>query len=215
MIVKQTTRGYWVKNSKDKRPLCSSKDGKTGRPRINEDGTQFPDVICAACENNQWGSAMDEAGAHMAGKACKEMRRVYVMTPETEYPVYLSLPPTSLMAWDEFISARLSCGIADLASEVILALTTGSSGGYDFSIIKPRNGAKLKALDVLKYAKIQKQFAPTLLGMEVETEDYEATEHGSEASSDSFEEPGAGTEKPTTGVYTGKVKDLPKDPPAW
>lgn len=182
MIVKQTTRGFWVKNSKDKRPLCSSKNGKTGRPCINEDGTQDPDNVCATCEHNQWGSAMDEAGTRMAGKACKEMRRIYLMTPETEYPVFVSLPPTSLAAWDDFISARLSCGISDLASEVILALTDGNSGGYSFSVIKPRNGAKLKALDVLKYAKIQKQFAPTLLSMEVEADDYEVAEHGEAAS---------------------------------
>jgi hypothetical protein len=184
MIVKQTTRGFWIKNSKDKRPLCSSKNGKTGRPRVNEDGTQDPDNVCATCEHNQWGSAMDEAGTRMAGKACKEMRRIYLMTPETEYPVFVSLPPTSLAAWDDFISARLSCGISDLASEVILALTDGNSGGYSFSVVKPRNGAKLKALDVLKYAKIQKQFAPTLLSMEVEADDYEAAEHGEAASED-------------------------------
>lgn len=203
MIVKQTTRGLWAKKSTDRRPLCSSKDGKTGRPRANEDGTQEPDRICATCEFNQWGSAVDEAGNRMAGKACKEMRRIYLMTPETEYPVYLSLPPTSLTAWDDFISARLSCGISDLASEVILALTSGSSGGYDFSVIRPRNGAKLKALDVLKYAKIQKQFAPTLISMEVEADDYEAAEHGEAASDDN----------PLYTPPADKPQDVPADLP--
>lgn len=183
VIAQSPTRGLWEKNG-EKRPLCSSKDGKTGQERPGEDGTPGRIKTCATCEFNQWGSAVDEQGNRRPGKACKEMRRIFIMRPDDMFPYFISLPPTSIGAWDNFISARLSSGISDIKAEVVLTLVSNNTGGFDFSVVKPRNGRILKPAEIVEYAKIAKKFAPELLARDIEDEDYYADED-TQASPDS------------------------------
>lgn len=176
VITQSPTRGLWERSSNDKRPLCSSKDGKTGQERPGEDGTPGRIKTCATCEFNQWGSATDEQGNRRPGKACKEMRRIFIMRPDDMFPYFISLPPTSIGAWDNFISARLSSGISDIKAEVVLTLVSNNTGGFDFSVVKPRNGRMLKPAEIVEYAKIAKKFAPELLAKDIEDEDYYSEE---------------------------------------
>jgi hypothetical protein len=179
VIAQSPTRGLWEKGSSGKGkkpPLCSSKDGKTGQERAGEDGTSGRVKICATCEFNQWGSATDEQGNPRRGKACKEMRRIFIKRPEDMFPYYVSLPPSSIGIWDDYISARLSCGISDIKSEVVLTLVSSSIGGFDVSVVKPRNGRFFKPAEIVEYAKISKKFAPELLARDIEDEDYYSEE---------------------------------------
>ena len=59
-------------------PLCSTVDGKQGY------GT--PGGACAACELNRYGTATDGKG-----KACKNMRILYLLQDMQEFELYLSL----------------------------------------------------------------------------------------------------------------------------
>lgn len=172
VIAQSPTRGRWDKNG-DKRPLCSSKDGKTGQERA-EDGTPGCVKVCATCEFNQWGSAVDEYGNPRQGKACKEMRRIFIKRLEDMFPYFISLPPTSIGAWDNYISARLSSGISDIKAEVVLTLVSSSIGGYDVSVVKPRNGRIFKPAEIVENAQIAKKFAPELLSQDIEADDYYA-----------------------------------------
>lgn len=61
-------------------PLCSTVDGKQGY------GT--PGGACAACELNRYGTATDGKG-----KACKNMRILYLLQDGDYIPLQLSLPP--------------------------------------------------------------------------------------------------------------------------
>lgn len=65
-------------------PTCSALDGKTG--------TGNPGGDCDACPMNAWGSSTKGG----RGKACKNIRRVYLLVEGEMLPYLLALPPTSL-----------------------------------------------------------------------------------------------------------------------
>lgn len=83
-------------------PDCFSLDGKMG---LNtKTGELRP---CVTCPMNQWGTAVDDKGNPTKGKACKNMRRVYLMQPGNMFPILLAVPPTSLPAINDYISKRI------------------------------------------------------------------------------------------------------------
>lgn len=91
---------YWPEGSEyddSITPLCSSVDGKTGF------GT--PGGACAVCELNQYGTATDSKGNPAKGKACKNMRHLYILRNGEYMPILLALPPTSLRPYSDFINA--------------------------------------------------------------------------------------------------------------
>ncbi len=84
---------YWPVGSEydeGSTPLCSSMDGITGHG--------VPGGACANCEMNKYES--DENGGK--GKACKNMRHLYILRSGESLPVILYLPPTSLKPFSEF-----------------------------------------------------------------------------------------------------------------
>lgn len=88
--------GYWPNSygtgeGEDKIPLCSSMDGKTGLCRdIGEVRS------CESCPMNQFGSGTDAKGEASRGKACKNMRRLYMMLDGDPNFYLLTVPPTSI-----------------------------------------------------------------------------------------------------------------------
>lgn len=77
-------------------PLCSSVDGKTG---IGD-----PGGACAVCELNRYGTGVDAKGNPTKGKACKNMRHLYILRSGEYLPILLSLPPTSLRPFNDFMN---------------------------------------------------------------------------------------------------------------
>lgn len=75
-------------------PLCSSRDGKVGvEPETgctNE---------CATCPRNAFGS-----DKNARGKACKNMEHLYFLRSGSPLPIVLVVPPSSLKAWQEYLS---------------------------------------------------------------------------------------------------------------
>lgn len=169
MILKQKTRVLF--KSGDKQPLCSSTDGITGQTWPDEGGHREA-RSCAKCQYNTWGSAEGDDGRERRGKACKEMRRIYLLQPGAQLPIQISLPPTSIKAFDEYMSARLSQGITDLTAEVVLALVPAKAGNYDISIIKPKVGRKLAPIEILQAYQYQREFVDRLKAIEVTADDY-------------------------------------------
>ena len=89
------TCAYWPAGSEyddDTTPLCSSVDGKVGI------GT--PGGACAACVMNRFGSAPDGS----KGKACKNMRVLYLLRSGEYMPLQVNLPPTSIKPFKEFLN---------------------------------------------------------------------------------------------------------------
>lgn len=58
------------------------------------------EFMCQKCQWNEFGSA--DRGA---GKACKEMRRLLIFIPEQAQIGVLSVPPSSLKAWGNYINS--------------------------------------------------------------------------------------------------------------
>ncbi len=99
IIYNHRTCAYWPAGSEydeSVNPLCSSVDGKTG---IGD-----PGGACAVCELNQYGTATDKNGNATAGKACKNMRHLYILRSGEYLPVMLSLPPTSIRPYSDFMN---------------------------------------------------------------------------------------------------------------
>lgn len=165
IVFKHTTRGLWERGNKI--PLCSSMDGITG---IDEDEIE---KNCATCEHNQWGSGVDETGMATDGKACKEMRRVFVAQKDALLPVFISLPPTSLKPFDEYCSARLSENIPDVAVETIFRLTPQTTKrGYKNAVIQCKMGRKLHPKEMLKYINMRSKIVAAAQRIGITDEDY-------------------------------------------
>lgn len=97
---------YWPEGSEyddDVAPLCSSSEGVLG--------VGNPGGACADCQLNAWGSG--EGGK---GKACKNMRMLYILRDGEFMPLQLTLPPTSIRPFTNFYNSvfasrrRGTCG---------------------------------------------------------------------------------------------------------
>ena len=77
-------------------PDCSSPDGKHG---LNAKTGEVLD--CATCPYNQFGSGKGNS------KACKNTHRVYLLRENEPLPILLTLPPTSLRAFKDYLAKRL------------------------------------------------------------------------------------------------------------
>ena len=97
---------YWpnIYSGQGQPPACSSMDGKIGvAPPESEVEWAGGQQSCATCPFNQWGS--DEGGT--GGKACKNMVRLYVLREGDAFPVMLTLPPTSIKNWANYLAMRV------------------------------------------------------------------------------------------------------------
>ena len=78
-------------------PDCSSADGKQG---LDIKTGEVRD--CSTCPFNQFGSS-----SKGNGKACKNGHRIYLLRSGEMLPILISLPPTSLRAFKDYVAKRL------------------------------------------------------------------------------------------------------------
>ena len=112
---------YWEDNfdGQNNPPDCSSTNGKEGTIAGSGETRK-----CATCPYNQFGSAG-------GGKACKNMHRVYILRSGETFPILLTLPPTSLRPFADYIGKRvLSKGHRSygVVTKVTLKKTTNKTG---------------------------------------------------------------------------------------
>lgn len=98
-------------------PACSSTDGHYGVPRegfrhagLNGGtGDGVATVECRTCPYNQWGTGdMFKPQGNKKGKAVTNQRKVYILLDGNQVPFELTLPPTSLSAFDEYLTSLLN-----------------------------------------------------------------------------------------------------------
>ncbi len=125
LIFHHDSNAYWPEGSEydeNTAPLCSSVDGKHG---IGEPGGS-----CAVCALNQYGTA-----AEGRGKACKNMRSLYLLQSGECVPIQISLPPTSLKPFKNFINqAFLLRRRPSYGSVIQIGLRKENTGGNDYSV---------------------------------------------------------------------------------
>jgi len=81
-------------------PDCFSLDGVV--PSHDSDNKQSDD--CASCPQNQFGS-------DGRGKACKNMKRVFIIMDGETFPYRLTVPPSNLKGIDKYITFLSSKGV--------------------------------------------------------------------------------------------------------
>ena len=119
------SNAYWIEGEEyndDTPPLCQAVDGKFGY------GT--PGGVCQSCALNQFKSA-----SRGNGKACKNMRTLYILRNGDMMPYILSLPPTSIKAWREFFNKNFWYRGREVYSSLVeITLKRTSSNGFDYSV---------------------------------------------------------------------------------
>lgn len=159
VIYNHRARGRWLEN--EKVPACSSMDGIHGS---ESDGKP---ISCATCPFNpqvsgQWG----------AKESCKEMKRLFVLLEGERYPVLLTLPPTSLKPWDQFVSALQRRGKALISAYTIFGLDSAEAHGQTFAKISPTMGPALPAQTILQLAKVKEEVVRVASQIGIEETDY-------------------------------------------
>lgn len=101
-------------------PQCQSLDGKVGYGS--------PGGLCDACGYNRFGT-------RGRGKACKNMHMVYLLRSGEFMPLQVSLPPTSIKPFNEFVSRAFMLRRRGICSAVVqLGLKKMSNGKDDYSV---------------------------------------------------------------------------------
>lgn len=124
ILLSHKSNGLWLRafgSGDSKAPDCSSVDGLTG---VRAESGEC--VECASCPYNEFGSARDGEGR---GKACKNMRRLYVMRRGDIFPMVLTLPPSALSAYDNY-RTKVMLGRKKL-SGVMTRITLKSASNKD------------------------------------------------------------------------------------
>jgi len=102
-------------------PNCASMDGVRGTDRDTGEVR-----ACNSCPYNAFGTAEDGRG-----KACKNMHRIYILRDGELFPLLLTLPPTSLKNFANYLAKRVlgrgkkSC---EVVTKISLKKATSSQG---------------------------------------------------------------------------------------
>ena len=125
ILYNHASNAYWPEGKEyddNEPPLCQSVDGKQGYGE--------PGGACATCILNRFGSS-----ATGRGKACKNMRVLYLLRSGEMMPIQLSLPPTSIRPYTTFVnSAFLLRGRRVCSGLVQIGLRKGASNGFTYSV---------------------------------------------------------------------------------
>lgn len=105
-------------------PSCQSVDGKLGYGN--------PGGLCADCPYNRYGSDTKGTGK---GKACKNQRILYLLRSGEAMPIQLSLSPTSITPYSQFVNAAFVSRRRGVCGSVVqIGLKKRSNGKDDYSV---------------------------------------------------------------------------------
>jgi len=129
VLLHHKMRSYWKsKDSQNVAPDCASLDGKSGYGLVPALGDERPqDRDCATCPMSQW---LDRDDGSRQAPLCKNQRRVYLLQHQEALPVQLTLPPTSLKPFDDFVNTltRKGRGLGQVCVKIGLEQGKSESG---------------------------------------------------------------------------------------
>ncbi len=125
ILFSHDSNAYWPEGSEyddNTPPLCQSMDGKLGHGN--------PGGLCTGCGYNQFGT-----GPKGSGKACKNMRVLYLLRSGDYMPIQISLPPTSLKPFKQFANQAFWLRRRGTCSAVVqISLKKMNNGKDDYSV---------------------------------------------------------------------------------
>jgi len=162
VLVQRPGRALWRSATPDNRPPdCSSTDGRVG---VGDPGGN-----CAACPYNQWGS--DPKGG--PGKACKELRQLFMLRPEDRLPALLTLPPTSLKPWRQYKWQLTNAGLVYYGVLNKFGLRQRpNKAGQLVSVIDPSMLRKFNEDEMAGIRELRAAIQPMLARVQITEEDY-------------------------------------------
>ena len=95
--IEKEIEGIIVYSGDNTSPDCSSNDGKVG---VEFETGEIHK--CVDCPFNEF-----KSGPNGVGKACKNMRRLYIIRTGCTLPIVLTLPPTSLRAYEDYVGRQI------------------------------------------------------------------------------------------------------------
>jgi hypothetical protein len=152
--------GYWDKpyDGNNTPPVCVSEDGLVGISEMPGLGGD-----CSTCPLNQFGSEIKPDGTKGKGKACKNMRRLFMVRQGNILPLLLVVPPTSLKAIRQYFLRLAGAGVPYYGVTTKLTLTKAKSdGGIDYAEIVPALGAQLGPEEAAKIKQFKEAITPAL-----------------------------------------------------
>lgn len=194
IAVSQKARAFWpAKDTAGQPPLCSSPDGLAGifdigseqvkaalgmevrHPALGTlDAAQAAGPWeCATCPLSQWGSA----GNGGRGQACKSLRRMIVLVEGWTMPAIMTLPPTSVKAFDVYASAcARTRGGAYFTQYTRVELTQEPNAqGIKYSLAKFAADRALTEVELSAVIEVRHQYAELVRTLGIVADDY-ATE---------------------------------------
>lgn len=136
IVAVQTARCFWREDFSvsggGTPPDCSSDEGTIG--------VGDPGGSCETCPYNTYGSK----AAGKRGKACKEIRRIFLLLPDRNLPTVINLPPGSLKDFSKYMIRLADAGLSFYKVATTFSLATDKNAdGIKFSKAKPARAANL------------------------------------------------------------------------
>lgn len=208
IAVAQKSKAFWpAKDTAGQPPLCSSPDGLMGyfdpaseqvkaaaslsfrHPAL--DALDPEQAIgpwdCATCPLAQWGSGNGR------GKSCKDLRRLIVLVEGWTMPAIMTLPPTSLKAFDVYSSAQARTrgqSYFTAWTRIELAQETNPAG-IKFSVAKFAVAKPLTPAELAAVIDVRHQYAELIRKLGIGGDDYNTD--GTDAAARNYQQEEADT----------------------
>lgn len=173
IVYSHNANAYWaagINEDENPSPDCQSMDGKLGYGS--------PGGICADCPFNRYGSDPNPNGTGR-GNACKNQRIVYLLRSGEALPIQLSLSPTSIRPYTDFINAAFLARRRGVCGSVVrIGLKKVNNGKNEYSVATFKLLYDFAGEDLAKiraYAASFKEQADLILAQRVENAEAEAS----------------------------------------
>jgi len=154
-------------------PDCYSLDGITPDltlPKCQSDK-------CANCKQNQFGS-------DGKGKACKNMKRLHILMEGSLLPRRLTVPPTSIRSFENYMTSLVDRGLPYAAIVSIFSLAKKTSETFEYAEVKFTKDRVLAKEELVQVANFIRQYKAART-QEIRAEEYgENTEEPKNQSKD-------------------------------
>lgn len=190
VVAAQRARAYWPsKRTLGKPPLCSAPDGVHARFDVASDQVtvalsaevRHPALAtvdqeaakgpwqCVGCPLADW----ESVGNGGRGQACKAMRKLLVVVAGWSMPAVLTLPPTSIKAWDVFASGLRQKGKAYFGTWITVGLESSTNAeGTTYAVVNVKASAPLSDGEAAEVMALRAQFVELVRSMDLTSEDY-------------------------------------------
>lgn len=182
VVFTHRANGFWPGaygsgDDQNKAPACSSMDGKTA---IWTDTGETRN--CETCPMNQYGSGTDQKGNQSRGKACKNMRRLYLMMSGDPNLYLLTVPPTSIRDVNKQLAKIIAGGIPYTGLIISLTLEKAqNANGVAYSKVVVKKNGILPASVAAQAIELRRQIKEQYQNVALTLDDYTPAQTGQQS----------------------------------